>query len=281
LSQRTAGVRTLGASIPQSGIPVDHNDVVRPSIPGVVAAALALVTTACSSAPPDPQPSLTVDTAPADRDRLAGFGAAAKDQRYIASYTLSAADRPDRTVTVAIASDGTWVVGVPGGALSGLADIAIYRSMSTLHQCLLGPADGTAGTRPDLGPLTPQCVPVDPLAATDDPRVQHIFTDWIDVLVDRASAISVAASTLPNAAGACFSVESNATALAPPMDRGVYCYADDGILTGASASFGTLILTGTVSPAPVTIAMPAPIAPDAGPVPVTAPPPPPTPSPSA
>ncbi len=254
--------------------------MVRRRLPGVLAT-VALLTTACSPAPADPQPSLTVDTAPADRDRLAGFAAAAKDQRYLANYTLTTPDRPDRTVTVAIARDGAWVVGVPGGALSGLADVAIYRSPSTLHQCLLGPASGTAGARPDLGPLTPQCVTVDPLAAADDPRVQHAFTDWIDVLVDRASAISVAAGALPGAAGACFSVESNSTALAPPMDPGVYCYSDDGILTGARAGFGTLILAGAVSPAPPTVALPAPIAPNAGPVPIVAPPPPPAPSPTA
>ncbi len=233
-------------------------------------ATLALSLGACGSpAPLEPAP--TIDTRPADRDRLAGLAAAAKDRRYVATYTLSSTDRPDRTVTAAFGLDGTWVVAIPGGALDGLADIAIFYSGAALHQCLLGPAAGTAGTRPDLGPFTPSCVPVASLAAADDPRVHHVFTDWIDPLVDRATAVSVTAATLPGASGACFRVESVAVALAPPLDPGIYCYADDGILTGAQVGFGTLLLAGAVGPAPPTVALPAPVVTGA-PLPTAAPP---------
>jgi hypothetical protein len=218
-------------------------------------------------------PAPTIDTRPDDRDRLAALAAAAKDRRYVATYTLTAADRGDRTVTAAFGLDGSWVVAIPGGALGGLANIAMYYSGSALHQCLLGPAAGMAGTRPDLGPLTPGCVPVAPLGTAEDPRVHHVFTDWIDAFVDRATALSVTATTLTGAAGACFSVQSTSAALAPPVDPGVYCYADDGTLTGASTGFGTLLLAGTVGTAPPSVALPAPVI--AGtPLPTTAPPPP-------
>jgi hypothetical protein len=232
----------------------------------------------CASQPPAPLPSPSVDTRPADRDRLAGLAAAAKDQRYVATYTLSSPNRPNRTVTVAFAIDGTWVVAIPGGALSGLADVAMYHS-GTTYQCLLGPAAGTTGARPDLGPLTPSCAAIAELTAATDPLVHHIFTDWIDALLDRATALSVAASALPGASGSCYSVESTSTALAPPVDPGIYCYGDDGILTGARLGFGTIVLAGTVEAAPPSVALPAPVV-ARPPLPVTAPPPPTSSSPS-
>ncbi|MBX6749288.1 MAG: hypothetical protein IRY85_06370, partial [Micromonosporaceae bacterium] len=225
-----------------------------------VATGLALGLAGCATpAPVEPAP--TMDTRPADRDRLAALAAAAKDHRYVATYTWSSAGRPDRTVTAAFAADGTWVVSVPGGALSGLADIAIYYSGSALHQCLLRPVQGTAGTRPDLDHLTPSCVPVDSLSPAEDPRVHHVFTDWIDAFVDRATALSVTTATLDGATGSCFSVESTSAALAPPVDPGIYCYADDGTLTGARTSFGTLLLAGPVEAAPPSVALPAPVVP--------------------
>lgn len=247
--------------------------LVRPFRIAVAIVVLGLV--GCGSpAPLDPPP--TIDTRPDDRDRLAALAAAAKDRRYVATYTWSAPDRPDRTVTAAFGLDGTWVVAIPGGALSGLADIAMYYSGSELHQCLLGPATGTAGSRPDLEPLTPGCVAAPSLSPAHDPRVHHVFTDWIDAFVDRASALSVAAATLDGATGACFSVESTSAALAPPVDPGVYCYADDGTLTGARAGFGTLLAAGPAAEAPPSVALPAPVVPGS-PLPTTAPPPPPAP----
>jgi hypothetical protein len=122
--------------------------------------------------------------------------------------------------------------------------------------------------------MTPGCVLVPAVTSATDPLVQHIFTDWIDPLVDRATALSVAATTLTDASGSCFSVESNSAALAPPVDPGVYCYADDGILTGARVvGFGTLLLAGTVEAAPPSVAIPAPVV-ARPPLPTAAPPPP-------
>jgi hypothetical protein len=229
--------------------------------------------------PPTPVPTDMPTGRPAERDQLASLAAAAKDKRYVATYTLAVPKRPDRTVTVAYGSDGSWVVAIPAGALGGLADVAVYSSAAGLFQCALGPAAGTAGSRPDLGPITPGCAKVDSLGPTTDPKVEHVFTDWIDPLLDRATALSVAsAPPLPGASGSCFSVESNSAALAPPVDPGVYCYRGDGILTAVRASFGTLVLTGTVAAAPPSVTMPGPVV-NRPPLPIAAPPaPPPSPS---
>ena len=231
-----------------------------------------LVLGGCSGEPPDPDPGPSVSARQADRDALAGLAAAAKDRRYVATYTLTAAKRPDRTVTVALASDGSWVVAVPGGALDGLADVAVFRSRVGLFQCALGPAVGSYGERPDLSPVSPGCVRVPRLTERTDPRVHHVFTDWIDPLVDRATALSVTATDrLSGAEGRCFSVESTSAALAPPVDPGIYCYRLDGLLTAARMRFGTLRLTGTVGEAPSSVAMPAPRV-DGDPLPIKAPP---------
>jgi hypothetical protein len=253
----------------RQNVPVTH----------VLTALSVLLLAACSPGPPEPPPSSAPAPRPADRDQLAGLAAAAKDRRYVATYTLKEPDRPERTVTAAFGTDGTWLVAIPAGALSGLADVAVYASPAGLFQCLLGPASGTAGSRPDLGPLTPGCVQVPALTAATDPRVQHLFTDWIDPLVDRATALSVASAPAPDGAtGTCFSVESNSAALAPPLDPGIYCYATDGLLTAARVGFGTLVLTGTVGAAPPSVTIPSPVV-ARDPWPVTAPPAPPPPPP--
>jgi hypothetical protein len=234
----------------------------------------------CGSPPADPTQSPGPSARPDDRDQLAGLAAAAKDKRYVATYTLTVAKRSDRTVTVAFGVDGTWLVAIPAGALGGLADVAIYASPAGLFQCALGPAAGTEGSRPDLAPVTAGCVKVDGLAATSDPRVEHIFTDWIDALVNRATALSVAAAPLlTGARGACYSVESNSAALAPPVDPGIYCYQSDGILTGARVAFGTLTLAGQVGGAPPSVTMPGPVV-NRAPLTLTAPAAPPPTSPS-
>ncbi len=241
----------------------------------------AITLAACAGQPPGTTPTPGLTARQADRDALAGLAAAAKDKRYIATYTLSVAKRPNRTVTVAVATDGSWVVGLPGGALGGLVDIAMFGSTAGLFQCSLGPAAGSAAARPDLAPVSAGCVKVRRLTTTIDPQVQHIFTDWIDPLVDRATALWVASvPLLPGSRGACYSVESNSAALAPPVDPGVYCYGSDGVLTAARVGFGTLTLAGSVSPAPPSVTMPAPVV-SRAPLSMTAPPPPPSPSPSA
>jgi hypothetical protein len=245
----------------------------------MVTAATMVLLAGCGGGPPAPPPATPAPSPRHDaRDLLAASVATAKDRRYVATYKLRSKDRPDRTVTVALAADNTWVVSVPGGLLGGYADAAVFRSGEGLFQCSLGPAGGVVASDPAAPRVTPGCAKVKKLTAGTDPKVQHIFTDWIDVLLDPAAPFSVAvAQKLANATGTCFSIESNSAALASPVDPGIYCYGADGTLTAARTSFGTLTLVGAPDPAPASIALPAPIVAD-GPLSVAAPPPPPSPT---
>jgi len=145
---------------------------------------------------------------PAARDQLAGLAAAAKDKRYVATYTLSTAKRGDRTVTVAVATTGAgwWPYRRVRWWARGHRDLPCRRR----HL----PMRARPGQRHPGQPTRPRadhagCVAAATLPTANDPMVQHIFTDWIDALVDRATALSVAAApALPGARGNCFSVES-------------------------------------------------------------------------
>ncbi len=237
---------------------------------GAVLAAGALAAGCTGGAPvlPDqsgpPTPSVAVDA----WTRLAGRAAAAQDKRYVAGYTLSTKGMPARTLTVTVAGDGSWLVVVPRGALGGTADGAVAGTPSGLYQCALG--------------ATPGCVrvggPGSALPARYDPRIEHLFTDWLGVFTDRQAAISVAGTpTLPGVAGDCYSIEPNSAALAAPVDPGIYCYNPDGTLTGAALAMGTLVLSGVPAPAPATVTLPAPVVPGS-PLPMSSPPPSPSPT---
>ncbi|WP_246568682.1 hypothetical protein [Polymorphospora rubra] len=249
----------------------------RSGLLGVLTTATAVLVTGCGSdaptADPTPTPSATgADQTPA-RAQLAGLAAAAQDRHLSAFYTLSAADRADRTVAFTAAPDGSWRVDIPGGALGGTADVSVARTGDGLFQCAL-----PSVTRQ----IPPTCVRVaDPdgqLAAGDDPRVQHPLVSWSRVLTDRRAALSVTAvQPLPGSRGACFAVESTSASLRAPLDVGIYCYAQDGTLTGAKVAFGTLILAGEPVAAPPTVTLPGPVV--AGePLDMASPPPPPTPT---
>jgi hypothetical protein len=294
VAQSTCGRGARAAPIPRSGDWLVDNVVVERRraagrllvLPATMLLATLLPAAACSSGPPGPDPTPTVIGPQADRDHLAGLAAAAQGRAYVATYQLTATGHIDRTITVAIGSDGSWLVAIPATVLSGLADVAIFHSAASGnkaaadYQCLLGPAAGTAGVRPDLGPLSPGCIRFTALTSATDPRVQHVFTDWLVALTDRATALSVTARPAPEGvAGACFAVESTSAALSPPVDPGWYCFTPDGQLTAASVGFGTLRLTGPVASAPPSVAMPGPVV-ARGLVPMVAPSPPPSPTPS-
>lgn len=235
---------------------------------------------ACGDAAPEAAPSSSAApvsaaaAGPAEpRAQLAARAAAAKDLRQVALYTFKSPKRPDRRVTVTRAMDGTWRVDVPGGAHSGAVDIALVFTGGALHQCALA-----AGNHPYSG-----CVKVNgALPAKADLKVQHLITDWQNMLTDRRLALAVAeASPLPGARGKCYAVESSAASLKLPLDAGIYCYEADGTLTAAKVGFGTLLLEGTPGLAPPSVALPGPVVPGQ-PLPLTAPPSPkPSPSTSA
>jgi hypothetical protein len=241
-----------------------------------VAASMAVSTTGCGRGTPviaTPASSATTQAQALEpRAQLAARVAAAKDRRYVAGYTLTSAGRPVRSVVVSVAQDATWRVDVQGGALGGTADVAIIGRPEGQYQCPLVPAGSG-------------CVRVAgadrKLPASVDPRTQYPFTSWLDVLTDRQVALSVAtATTIPGAAGTCYSVEPAMTALQPPIDSGVFCYSDDGMLTAAKLPVGTLMLVGQPTQAPPTVVLPGPVV-AAQPLSTAPPPPPPSPSASA
>jgi hypothetical protein len=235
---------------------------------------LVIGVSGCGGEPPvrpDQSPSARPATAPADPwGQLAARVAAARDNRYVAAYSLVSRGRAARTVTVTVARDGSWIVTIPGGGLGGGADIAIAATPAGLYQCVLGATPGCVRVAAPDGQVPPR----------NDPRLEHLFTDWLAVFLDRAVAISVdTAAPLPGARGACFSVEPNAAALTPPVDPGIYCYDEKGTLTAAALGMGTLTLSSTPAPAPASVVLPGPVVPGA-PLPTAAPPPSPTPVPS-
>jgi hypothetical protein len=236
-------------------------------------ALLALALAGCGSTPPvlpDQTPASPGPTAPTDSwGQLAGRVAAARDNRFVAGYTLQSRGRPARTVTVTIAGDGSWIVTVPGGALGGAADVAVAATPGGLFECAIGTRTNCFRVgNPDAA-----------VPARSDPRVHHVFTDWLRVFGNRDAAISVdSAAPLPGSRGQCFSIEPNSAALASPVDPGVYCYDDKGTLTAAALPLGTLVLASAPAPAPPSVVLPGPVVPGAPPA--TAAPPSPSASPS-
>ncbi|WP_433211400.1 hypothetical protein ACQP00_50430 [Dactylosporangium sp. CS-047395] len=221
-----------------------------------LAALTALLLAGCSSSgPPEPDATTTPDGTPVaaqpdPRGLLAARVAVAKDQRYVAAYTLTVQGKGPRSILVSVATDRTWRVDIQGGALGGTADVAIASRPEGMYQCQINPSG--------------QCVRVaaagKKLPAAIDPRIQYVFVSWLDVLLDRQVPLAVAsAEPLAGTSAPCFAVEPGVTAIAPPIDPGTFCYSDKGILTAAKLPFGQLMLTGEVVAPPDTISLPAPV----------------------
>ncbi|MGK5675062.1 hypothetical protein ACSNOB_19745 [Micromonospora sp. URMC 106] len=226
---------------------------------GPLALVLPALLVACAAdqpaAPPPPTPTPGPAGMDAARDELAALAAAAQDRHLVAGYTLRAPDAPDRTIVVTSANDGTWRVDIPGGALGGTADVSFAATADGLYQCALPSA-----ARPE----PPSCVRLgDPDEAVPrrlDPRVQHPFTDWLDVLTDRRAPLAVSpAQPSPGAAGACYSVETTSASINAPLDVGIYCYDRDGTPTAVRIAAGTLTLAGPPAPAPATVQLAGPV----------------------
>ena len=220
------------------------------------------VLASCTSHPPilpDETPTTApVPTAPTDPwGQLAARVAAARDNRYVATYNLQKPGRPARTVSVTIAADGSWLVAIPGGALGGTADVAVAQTRAGLFECTTS-APANCYRVADPGGAVP---------ARNDPRIEHLFTDWLGTLGDRDVAISVDPATPPpGARGQCFSVGSDSAALAMPVDPGVYCFDEKGTLTAAAlTAAGTLMLVSGPAAAPPTVTLPGAVVPGAPP----------------
>jgi hypothetical protein len=216
---------------------------------------------ACGGAepvPPAPSPTGTATRAddPADaRVQLAARAALAQDHRFAALYRYTGAGQPNRDIVATVAGDGTWRVDVAGGALGGTTDVAIVSLTSGVYQCALPSA---------ANPVTPGCVrvaaPGRRVPAENDPRIERVFRQWLKVFTDRQSPLSVStARPLPGSRGTCFSVDSISASLKPPVDIGIYCYGEDGLLTAARVEAGTVTLAGTPVKPPATVRLPGPV----------------------
>ncbi|MGC4895140.1 hypothetical protein [Micromonospora sp. DT31] len=220
---------------------------------GALALTLPALLAACVNDHPEPAPTGTADPVPvqvdAARDELAGLAAAAQDRHLTATYTFAPADGAPRTVTVTSANDGSWRVDVPGWAHRGTVDVSLAGTSDGLFQCAL-PSAGWARAA--------ACVrlgdPDDAVPRRLDPRVQHPFTDWLEVLTDRRAPLAVAPATpLRGVTGRCYAVDSTSASLNAPLDVGIYCFREDGTPAGVRAAFGTLTLAGEPGAAPATV----------------------------
>jgi hypothetical protein len=226
------------------------------------------VTAGCGGGTPPgsipPSPETTPPTSA--RAALAARAAAAQDLVAVSSYTLTRPGGQEHGILLVRAEDGGWRVDVEGGALGGTADVAIAVTGGELFQCAL-PSPARPGGA---------CVPLAELTPGLDPRIHHVFTDWPGVFTDRTAALAVSTAAPPaeGAPGECFAVEPTTASLESPVEAGIYCYAEDGTLTGAWLGLGNLVLTSTGGAAPPTVDLPGPVV-DGDPLP-TAPPPSPT-----
>jgi hypothetical protein len=244
---------------------------------------LAGAAAACGGPEPAPAPTATTASPPPDPDdeartSLAARAALAQDHRFAALYHFDAPDGPERNVVTTVATDGSWRVDIAGGALGGTADVSVVSNADGVYQCSL----------PSVGnPVSPSCVrvanPGKRIPQAYDPGVERLFRTWLGVFTDRQSALSVTpAAPLTGAGrggGTCFAVDSISASLNPPVDVGIYCYADNGLLTAAKVDFGVLTLASTPVAPPAKVDLPGPVT--AGPALGMRSPPPPPPAPSA
>ena len=234
----------------------------RPALRALSALAAALLTTgaaACGNEAPadEPAPS-TAPPSPAEDARidLAARAALAIDRRYTAVYTLDAPGQAQKSVMATVATDGSWRVDIPGGALGGTADVAVAQTEAGVFQCAVPSA---------TNPVSPYCIHVadkgERIPKRYDPKVQRVFRQWLPVFTDRQAALSVtAAHPLPGSSGKCYAVDGISASLSAPVDVGIYCYSDDGLLTAARVDFGTLTISGTPAAAPPAVDLPGPVA---------------------
>jgi hypothetical protein len=222
------------------------------------AALLTLGVAACGDDAPAAAPSPStapsvVDDTPDARTELAARAALAQDHSFAALYTLDDGTGAPRNVVATVGADGSWKVDVTGGLRGGTADVSIVSTAAGVYQCTMASP---------VNPLTPTCIRVADagkrVPRAYDPKVERLFRQWLSVFTDRQAALSIAeVQPLTGAQGTCFSIDSISASLAAPVDVGIYCYGDDGLLTGARVDFGVLKLVNQV-PGPATVALPGP-----------------------
>lgn len=261
---------------------------VRPVVPGMSVLAVLMLAggaTACGGREPAPAPAATIASAPPDPDdeartALAARAALAEDHRFAALYHFDPPGAPERNVVATVATDGSWRVDIAGGALGGSADVSVVSNADGVYQCSLPSV---------ANPISPSCVRVADagkrIPKAYDPKVQRLFRTWLGTFTDRQSALSVTpAAPLAGAdtagGSSCFAVDSISASLNPPVDVGIYCYAENGLLTAAKVDFGLLTLASTPVAPPAKVDLPGPVGAGAA-LGTASPPPPPLPPPTS
>jgi hypothetical protein len=228
------------------------------SIAGFAAVLLAGGAAACGGEPsarPAPATSASQPADPADaRVQLAALAALAQDHHFAALYHFDGGG-PTRNVVATVANDGSWRVDIAGGALGGTTDVAIVSQAAGVFQCSLASM---------TNPITSTCVRVaEPgrrVPPAGDPKVERVFRQWLTVFTDRQAPLSVsAAQPLPGSQGSCYSVDSISASMSAPVDVGIYCYADNGLLTAAKVDFGTITIASAPVAPPAKVDLPGPI----------------------
>ncbi len=206
------------------------------------------------SAPAPASSAATAASASSDpdaREELAGRAALAQDHSFTGRYSFDDGKGQPREVVATVGADGTWQVDLPGGGVGTGADVSIVSVAAGVYQCTLAsPAN----------PLAPTCLRLakvgKPLPPASDPKVQRLFRQWLRVFTDRQAALSVTAvQPLNGAQGDCFSVDSSSASLKAPIDIGIYCYDNGGLLTAARVDFGVLKLINVLA-GPATMLLP-------------------------
>ncbi|MFF5295388.1 hypothetical protein [Paractinoplanes globisporus] len=240
----------------------------RPRSLALSASAAALLTLAvasgCDGSAPATDPTSTASLPPAGgddgndaRDDLVARATLAQDKAYAALYTLTEdGNGRQHNVVASIAADGSWRVDVSDAMLGDTTDVSIVSTAAGVFQCTVSSP---------TNPITPSCVRVaDPgkkVPKDNSPQVERLFRQWLPVFTDRQSALSVTeVEPLQGAQGTCFSIDSISASLKAPVDVGIYCYAQDGVLTAARVDFGLLKLVSQVA-GPATVALPGTVVP--------------------
>jgi hypothetical protein len=227
---------------------------------------------------PTPAPTTSASSQPVQddgtdaRSSLVARATLAQDKSFAAQYTFDGSDGRQHNVLASVGADGTWRVDVSDAVLGDTTDVSIVSTAAGVYQCTVASASN---------PVTPACVKVAAknkrVPAAYSPEVERLFRQWLPVFTDRQSALSVTeVQPLEGAQGDCFSIDGISASLKAPVDIGIYCYADDGVLTAARVDFGVLKLVSQV-PGPATIGLPGPESPSQ-PMSTDAPPPVPEPS---
>jgi hypothetical protein len=238
---------------------------VRPCLLPAVAL-LTLAVAACDDQAPTATPGTSSTPPPVAGnaldagDDLAARATLALDKPFAALYSLDDG-RGARDVVATTAADGTWRVDVSRGLQGGTTDISIVSLPTGVYQCTVATA---------ANPITPACTRVAEkgkrVPAKYSPKVERLFRTALTVFTDRQSGLTVTeVQPLPGAKGTCYSIDSISASLDPPIYVGVYCYADDGVLTAARVDLGVLRLVSQV-PGPPTVPLPGP---DTGAAPMT------------